>query len=191
MVPILIFCILVCQLFLGNIIENPHIYCIKESNGVTCPENPLCFIITQLCSTYYTAVQILKIYLCNQSINTMKNMDNFHLRKPSRANAKLFLCQQGTQRRTLVSTWRMPPERNSRPHAWFCHCLTSLQPKKCHLAYQSMHITGLSEGISQKILVWPFWRRFSPHNTLTVWYQLYSPVDLPCLFFPLPHLIQT
>ena len=68
----------------------------------------------QLCSTRYTALQIKNYSKSTPEIKvaTMKNMDDFHYQgKSSSATTKLTLLlsakMNGTQRRTLVSPWRM------------------------------------------------------------------------------------
>ena len=72
-------------------------------------------LLCQLCSTCYTAVRIKKCLKSTSVLKaaTMKNMDDFSLRKrshyvqPSNQCFSLSAKMNGTQRRTLVSPWRI------------------------------------------------------------------------------------
>ena len=72
-------------------------------------------LLCQLCSTCYTAVQIKKCLKSTSvlKVATMKNTDDFSFRKeshhvqPPNQRFSLSAKMNGTQRRTLVSPWRM------------------------------------------------------------------------------------
>ena len=86
----------------------------KEKNGTARPsyinyrlKSEVSIMLSAVCSTHYTAVQLFEKHLCNQSSH-YENTDNFHYEgKPSRATAKstpfVSAKMNGTQRRTLVS----------------------------------------------------------------------------------------
>jgi len=68
----------------------------------------LCYL---LCSACYIAInqEPFKMHLCDQSSHHEKYKQFHYKRKPSHATTKLtlFAVMNGTQRRTLVSPWRM------------------------------------------------------------------------------------
>ena len=112
----------------------------------------------QLCSTRYTAVWIKNYSKSTAAIKVpnVKNTDNFRYEgKPSRATANhhfsLSAKMNGTQRRTLVSPWRMHcmycgmPKGTSRTEA----TSNSEKIKPVALAVIKLHLSA--EGISQWI----------------------------------------
>ena len=110
-------------------------------------------LLCQLCSTCYTAVRIKKCLKSTSvlKVATMKNTDDFSLRKGShhvQHQINAFHCQSGTQRRTLVSPWRVrctysgTPKGTSRAEA----TSNSEKIKPVSLAVTEL---CLSEGIRQ------------------------------------------
>ena len=80
-------------------------------------------LLCQLCSICYTAVRIKKCLKSTSvlKVATMKNMDDFSLHKgshhvqPPNQRFSLSAKMNGTQRRTLVSPWRVHCTYNGMP----------------------------------------------------------------------------
>jgi len=103
-----------------------HTYCIKTIALCTYLSSEKKTLCCQLCSTCYTAVQIDNCLKRTSAIKvaTMKITDDFCYEwKPSRAFHKInFLWwakMNGTQRRALVSPWRMHCIYNSTAKSTF------------------------------------------------------------------------
>ena len=119
-------------------------------------------LLCQLCLTCYTAVRIKKCLKSTSvlKVATMKNVDDFSLRKgshhvqPPNQRFSLSAKMNGTQRRTLVSPWRMHcthcgmPKGTSRAEA----TLNSEKIKPVAIAVIKLCLTeGISQAVRQSV----------------------------------------